>query len=75
MYLNAIQNFLTPKNITDVWSWFGLVNQVANYEQLCNVLVPFKLFLSLKRKFQWSDVLDKAFVTVLSTANKHLSQC
>ena len=25
-YLNAIKNFPTPKNITDVRSWFGLIN-------------------------------------------------
>ena len=30
-YLNAIQQFPTPKNIKDIRSWFGLLNQVANY--------------------------------------------
>ena len=61
-YLNAIQNFPTPKNLTDVRSWFGLVNQVANYAQLRDMLAPFKPFLSPKRKFQWSDELDRAFI-------------
>ena len=27
-YLNAIRDFPVPKNITDIRSWFGLVNQV-----------------------------------------------
>ena len=28
-YLQAIQDFPTPRNITDIRSWFGLVNQVG----------------------------------------------
>ena len=28
-YFDAIQNFPTPTNITDVHSWFGLINQVS----------------------------------------------
>ena len=73
-YLNAIQNFPTPKNITDVRSWFGLVNQVANYAQLRDILAPFKPFLSPKRKFQWSDELDRAFIdskTAITDAIRH----
>ena len=27
--LEAVKNFPTPKNITDVRSWFGLINQLA----------------------------------------------
>ena len=33
-YLKAIETFPTPKNISDVRSWFGLVNQVAHYALL-----------------------------------------
>ena len=33
-YLQAIETFPTPRNISDVRSWFGLVNQVAHYAQL-----------------------------------------
>ena len=28
-YLQSILDFPTPKNISDIRSWFGLVNQVA----------------------------------------------
>ena len=31
---SAIQDFPTPTNATDIKSWFGLVNQVATYAQL-----------------------------------------
>lgn len=60
-YLRAIQEFPTPKNITDIRSWFGLVNQVANYAQLRDLMAPFKPFLSPKQKFAWSDELNRAF--------------
>ena len=60
-YLRAIREFPTPSNITDIRSWFGLVNQVSNYAQLRDMMAPFKPFLSPKRKFEWSDELDKAF--------------
>ena len=58
-YLNAVRDFPTPKNITDVRSWFGVVNQVANYAQLRDFVAPFKQFLSPKRKLKWSEDLDK----------------
>ena len=60
-YLNAIQQFPTPKNIKDIRRWFGLINQVANYAKIRNLMAPFKPFLSPKRKFEWNDNLDKAF--------------
>ena len=28
-YLETIRNFPTPTNITDICSWYGLINQVA----------------------------------------------
>ena len=60
-YLNAIRDFPTPKNMTDVRSWFGLMNQVANCAQLLDLVAPLKQFLSPKRIFEWSKDLDKAF--------------
>ena len=65
-FLDAIREFPTPANITDIRSWFGLINQVANYAQLRDHLAPFKPFLSPKRKFEWSSELEEAFV-----ASKH----
>ena len=60
-YIDAIRTFPTPKSIKDIRSWFGLVNQVANYAQLRDFLALFRPFLSPKYKFFWSEVLDKAF--------------
>ena len=33
-YLDSIRNFPSPKSATDIRSWFGLINQVANYAKL-----------------------------------------
>ena len=60
-YLNAIRGFPTPKNNTDIKSWFGLVNQVSHYAQLRDLMEPFRQFLSPKVKFTWNDELAAVF--------------
>ena len=60
-YLDAIRNFPTPTNITDIRSWFGLVNQVSHYAQLRDMMAPFRKFLSPKVKFDWSEELNTVF--------------
>ena len=60
-YLDAIRGFPTPTNITDIRSWFGLVNQVSHYAQLRDLMEPFRQFLSPKVKFTWNNELDAVF--------------
>jgi hypothetical protein len=60
-YLDAIRDFPSPTSTTDIRSWFGLVNQVANYAQLRDVMAEFKPFLSPRCKFTWTDELEAAF--------------
>ena len=60
-YLEAIKNFPRPTNISDIRSWFGLVNQVASYNQLIEMMKPFRPFLSPKVRFNWDDELETAF--------------
>ena len=60
-FIDAIRSFPTPKSTKDIRSWFGLVNQVANYGQLREFMTLFRPFLSPKYKFFWTQVLDKAF--------------
>ena len=62
-YLDAIRDFPTPKSITDIRSWFGLVNQLANYAQLRELMRPFKPFLSPKIPFVWNEELQSCFET------------
>lgn len=60
-FINAIQDFPTPSKITDVRSWFGLVNQVSHYDKLSELMAPFKHLLSPRSKFDWTDELENAF--------------
>ena len=60
-YLKAIQLFPKPTNVTDIKSWFGLVNQVATYAQLRDLMAPFRPFLSPKTPFSWNSELNNAF--------------
>ena len=60
-YLDAIRDFPTPTSITDIRSWFGLVNQLANYAQLREMMRPFKPFLSPKTPFVWNEELQSCF--------------
>ena len=61
-YLEAIRSFPTPQSTTDIRSWFGLVNQVANYAQLRDMMAAFRPFLSPKTRFHWDASLQEAFV-------------
>jgi hypothetical protein len=60
-YFSAICDFPTPSSTTDIRSWFGLINQVSNYAQLRDMMVPFRPFLSPKVRFEWTQQLDDAF--------------
>ena len=60
--LDAIRNFPTPKNITDMRSWFGLVNQVAYSFSQTDAMSPFRELLSSKTKqFFWDYTMSSIF--------------
>ena len=61
-YLDAIREYPTPTNISDIRSWFGLVNQVSHYAVLREMLEPFRKFLSPKCKFEWTDESNQLFI-------------
>ena len=61
-YVDAILQFPTPKSTTDIRSWFGLVNQVAHYAQLRDMLEPFRRFLSPRVPFEWNEELESVFM-------------
>ena len=48
--LEAIKNFPTPKNITDMRSWFGLVRQVAYAHSCSEDLAHFRDLVKCKDK-------------------------
>ena len=57
----AIRQFPTPKNITDMRSYFTLVNQVSPYYAVQQKLLPFRELLKKNARFYWDEVLQKLF--------------
>ena len=60
-FLSAIRNFPVPKNITDVRSFFGLVNQVSYAFASNSTMAPFRAFLKPSVVFKWTPELQDAF--------------
>ena len=60
-FYEAIQNFPTPQSITDIRSWFGLVNQVSYSFSMAEVMQPFRDLLKPKTQFAWTEELERAF--------------
>ena len=59
--VEAIKEFPTPKNITDVRSWFGLVNQVSYAFASADRMLPFRNLLKPGKPFEWTEQLDQLF--------------
>ena len=60
-YLRAILDFPTPRNITDVRSWFGLVNQVSYAFSMAEKMLPFRQLLKPETPFCWDEHLNRLF--------------
>ena len=60
-YVRAISDFPTPRNITDVRSWFGLVNQVSYTFSMTATMAPFRELLQPSKTFEWNDTHVAAF--------------
>ena len=60
-YMDAILAFPRPNNISEVRSWFGLINQVAYCFSKGRAMQPFRHLLSSKEQFEWTDELTEAF--------------
>ena len=65
--LKSIRGFPRPRNLTDLRSWFGLVNQLGNFsKELTEIMVPFHPLLTQDAVFQWLSEHDYAFVEAKS---------
>ena len=60
-YFKAIKDFPTPKNLTDIRSWFGLVNQISYAFSAADSMAPFRQLLKPSNKFEWTEELDQLF--------------
>ena len=69
-YLRAITEFPTPRNLTDVRSWFGLLIQVSYAFSRAEWMLPFRDLIKPAVPFRWDDNLDQLFEesnTVITT--------
>ena len=58
----ALSEFPTPTNLTEVRSFFGLVNQVAYFvDNVAELLTPLRTLLSPRREFTWDENHQLAF--------------
>ena len=70
-YLRAISDFPTPQNITDVRSWFGLVNQVSYAFSMADQMLPFRDLLKPSTKFYWDEhLLNQSKITITNEIEK-----
>ena len=60
-FIDSIKSFPEPKCLTDVRSWFGLINQVSYSFAIAPHMAPFRQLLSSKLPFYWSTELQIAF--------------
>ena len=61
-YVETIRNFPTPKNISEVRGWYGLINQVAYSFIKTEHMAPFRSLLCPNTPFVWTAELESAFV-------------
>ena len=57
----AILNFPVPKNLTDIRSWFGIVNQAAYTFATTSEMAPFRELLKKNTSWYWDDELTELF--------------
>ena len=60
-FLDSIRNFPVPQNITDIRSWFGLLNQVSYAFSMADRMLPFRELLKKDSTFKWNDDLQAVF--------------
>ena len=61
----AITNYPTPTNRSDLCSFIGLVNQLStSTNTLATLLSPLRPLLSTKNEFLWSSFHEEAFTQV-----------
>ena len=60
-FTKAIREFPQPTSITDIRSWFGLINQVSYTFSMAEKMEPFRDLLKPKSTFYWDQQLNDLF--------------
>ena len=70
--LKSIRDFSHPRNLTDLRSWFGLVNQLGNFSKnLTKIMEPFRPLLKKDSVFQWLPEHEDAFADFQMPSDFH----
>ena len=72
-HIEAIRNYPRPTNISDMRSFFALVEQVAPFHAVKPHLAPFRELLKKNRKFYWDENLQKLFEEAKATIAKNVT--
>ena len=60
--VKAIKEFPRPRNLTELRSWMGLVNQIGNFnDKTAELAEPLRPLLKPITEYQWDSVHLKAF--------------
>ena len=73
-FIRAIKDFAMPRNITDVRSLFGLINQVCYCQSSSEELRPFRELLSASTPFYWDDTKEAALAHAKSEIIKTIAE-
>ena len=73
-YLDTICDFPTPTNITNVLSWFGLLNQESYAFAATEHMLPFCQSLKLGTPFKWDSELNELFKESKSVTNEEIEE-
>ena len=71
-FLEAITDFPSPKNITDVRSWFGLVHQASYTFSMADKMSPFSKLQTPGAKFARTKDLDDLFQETKVTIRREI---
>ena len=72
--IGSIENFPTPRNITDLRSFFGLVNQVNYVFATSEMLQPFRELLKKDSNWYWDQALNTIFEDAKKFIVKQISE-
>ena len=61
-FLDSIMAFPRPENISEVRSFFGMINQVSFSFAMSEIMEPFRHLLRPDTQFIWSPELQKCFI-------------
>ena len=63
-FLESIERFPEPKDLTGARAWFGLVNQGAYAFSMAKRMKPFRHLLKPKTPFKWTAELIKKLINI-----------